>query len=454
MAKNMKKITIFIFFLSFLWGEEEMEVSLSTSKPLCPVYFSLTPKESKFNNVYLDKIRKILEYDIENSGLTTLISRESGKEKLLSHPDLKVCFNLEFWKKQKARFILKMVVTGDKLDTYFFDPLFKGYKNLSKIQLMGDLFRDRRIIHKFFDDFLLISLGKRGIAETTILYTVRRDNPDKRGIPWLSEVWVCDYDGENRRQLTFENSYCVSPVYLPSSDSNLSFLYVSYKRGIPKIFIHSQEKKDLLFTLRGNQLLPSISPKEDCVAFISDAAGAPDLFIQRLDQAKNPIGMPRQIYSAPRGTQATSSFSPDGEKLAFVSDKDGSPRIYILKIPENDGNEIRPYAHLITKKNRENVTPAWSPDGNMLAYSSNINGIRQICIYDFALNEESQITFGGENKENPCWAEDNLHIVYNTEYKATSELYVINLNNPNPVKISTGQGQKRFPAWGTLRKQK
>jgi TolB protein len=451
----MKKIFIwYIFLFSSIWAKEEMEVSLTTSKPLCPIYLSLIAKESNFTTSYLEKIRRVVEFDIENSGYTALMGRENSKERLLSHPDLKISFNLEFWKEQKARFVIKMVASGDKVDIFLLDPILKGYKNFYKIQLKGDLGRDRRVIHKFFDDFLLATLGKKGIAETTILYTVRRDNPDKRGIPWLSEVWVCDYDGENRRQLTFENSYCVSPVFLPSSGLDLSFLYVSYKRGIPKIFISSGEKEDLLFPLRGNQLLPSISPREDYVAFISDAAGAPDLFIQRLDKRKNPIGMPRQLYSAPRGTQATSSFSPDGEKLAFVSDKDGPPRIYIIKIPEDERNDVRPYAQLITKKNRENVTPAWSPDGTMLAYSSNIDGVRQICIFDFASNEENQITFGGENKENPCWAEDNLHIVYNTEFKTTSELYIINLNNPSPIKISSGLGQKRFPSWGTLVKQK
>ena len=307
---------------------------------------------------------------------------------------------------------------------------------------------DRRKTHKVSDDFLAEYLGKKGVSLSTILFTIRKDNPNKNGIPWISEVWASDYDGYNKRQITNENSYCVSPVYLPSkSKEDLNFLYVSYKNGIPKIFINQENSARMLVQLRGNQLLPSISPKKDAVAFISDAAGRPDIFLQKLDKNQMAIGKPRQLFSSPKASQATSSFSPDGQKLAFVSDKDGSPRIYLLKIPEDKNNKKRPFAYLVTKKNRYNVTPSWSNDGNKLAYSAKTEGIRQIWVYDFIMEEEMQLTFGKENKENPCWAEDNLHIVYNTEDKNISELYIINLNSPCPKKIISGIGQKRFPAW-------
>ena len=135
------------------------------------------------------------------------------------------------------------------------------------------------------------------------------------------------------------------------------------------------------------------------------------------------------------------------KKIAFVSDKDGPPRIYVIQIPEDISSQKRPQAELVTKKNRENVSPAWSPDGTKLAYSAKTEGTRQIWIYDFHTNEEWQLTKSSGNKENPSWGSDGLHLVYNTEDQNAGELYIIDLNRQIPVKITGGFGKKRFPCW-------
>lgn len=446
----MNKILFFLFSFSFIWAHEEIEVALTTNAPIYPVYLSSVIKDhSEISPSYLDQVRNVLAHDLELSGYFGLQKVEKTKDLLLSSPNVKNAFDPRFWKDKKARFIIKLGSNGKEIFIFLYDSQNETYLKLKGISLSSDIKQDRKKIHLLSDDILYKFLGKKGIATSSVIYTLRKNNPDKGSfLPWLSEVWECDIDGYNARRLTFENNYCVCPVFLKKEgDFSTNFLYVSYKKGIPKIYIRSASKSESLISLRGNQLLPSISHQMDRLAFISDAAGRPDLFIQKLDEEKKPIGKPWQLFSAPKATQASSTFSPDGKKIAFVSDKDGTPRIYIIQIPE-EMNHLRPHAQMITKKNKDNVTPAWSNDGLKLAYSANTDDKRQIWIYDFLLDEEKQITFGGENKENPCWADDNLHIVYNTEDKNISELYIINLNTLKPEKISSGEGQKRFPAWG------
>ena len=117
---------------------------------------------------------------------------------------------------------------------------------------------------------------------------------------------------------------------------------------------------------------------------------------------------------------------------------------YIIDLTFPEPNKS---CRLITRQNRENVTPSWSSDGTKLAYSSKTDGVRQIWIYDFDKDEEWQLTKGGQNKENPLWAPDGLHVVYNTEEKEMGDLYIVNLNQAGAVKITSGNGKKRFPAW-------
>ena len=57
------------------------------------------------------------------------------------------------------------------------------------------------------------------------------------------------------------------------------------------------------------------------------------------------------------------------------------------------------------------------------------------------------LTTGPENKENPSWAPDSFHLVYNTESDDVCELYVIHLNQGEPIQISKGPEQKRFASW-------
>lgn len=76
-----------------------------------------------------------------------------------------------------------------------------------------------------------------------------------------------------------------------------------------------------------------------------------------------------------------------------------------------------------------------------------MDGVRQIWIYDFRTQEEKQLTFTLDNKENATWAPDSFHLVYNTETEDLCELYLIHLNGGDPIMISKGSGQKRFPSW-------
>jgi len=103
---------------------------------------------------------------------------------------------------------------------------------------------------------------------------------------------------------------------------------------------------------------------------------------------------------------------------------------------------------MISKQNRENSCPCWSPDGTKLAYSAKTNGIRQIWIYDFGSGEEWQLTSGPGNKENPYWGPNSRHIVFNSTDASGSEIYIVNLNQPEATKISRGPGKKHYPTWG------
>jgi len=419
----MNFLRIILFLPLILFSTEEISVALKTKSGLGTVSVKeIQSNEDHRNLRHFKELKKVLEFDFNNNGYTCLTNEKYSNYEIKLLPE-----------KNKILCTLK----DNKLNkTYRFEPIY----------LSGSIDLDRRKIHKLSDSILKKALGVQGISSTKILYSVR----NKSSNDWISEIWISDYDGQNAKQITSEGSYNVSPTFIPikNIEGYQNFLYVSYRKGQPKIFrasFNSPTGKQL-FTLPGNQLLPSVSNDSQMVAFVCDADGRPDLFLQKYTPLGEPIGKPIQLFSSPRATQATSSFSPDGSKLAFLSDKDGPPRIYLIDIPYQ-GMEKRPKATLISKKNRQNSAPCWSYDGKKIAYSAKTNDIKQIWVYNLETDEEKQLTFSSENKENPKWAPNSLHLVYNTEDGIYSELYIINLNHPSPVQITFGTGQKRFPSW-------
>lgn len=431
--------------------EQEIRVHLSTTSSLSPIYVGKLSGDTTFDRAYLTQLESVLAFDLNYNGSTKVLPFSEQKEKQLALKEHKEAFSPSVWKNLGAAYTVKLTLSGKNLSAYVFSVQSVSLKHFADIPLTGDLNQDRKQIHRLADSIHKALFDKEGVASFRILYAMQLKESCADKGAWVSEIWECDWDGNNARQITRECSYCVTPVFVPSNakfpGANDRFLYVSYKLGQPKIFLASLKEGvgRRLVDLRGNQLLPAISPQRDKVAFICDAGGRSDLFLQPFNPQNGEVGKPVQLFSYPHSTQASPTFSPDGSKVAFVSDKDGQMRIYVIPVASSGK---RADAVLITKQNRENSCPSWSPDGRKLAYSAKTNGVRQIWIYDFASKEERQLTAGAGNKENPVWAPDSLHLVFNSTDASSSELYIVNLNQPEAIKITKGQGKKHYPTWG------
>lgn len=443
-----KRLLAFILIsVSCIAEEAEIVVTLETESSLLPLYLGPI-NDGDFEPSYGEKIRKVFAFDMNYNGMTSVMDREASKDKRLRELGFDERGDLNELKSWNAYFILKGKIVGKKLNLRLIVLNNGAVKALDGIDLTGNIQNDRRQVHFVADRIFKELFGEEGIASTKILFTIKSKNAQGHGV---SEVYESDYDGHNLRAVTKDAGYVVTPAYVPPKPGNKvgSFLYVSYKNGQPKIFFSSlSEFKPIRFSLlKGNQLMPAISRQRDKVCLICDITGNPDLFMQPVSADGTPIGKPSQIFATHRATQGTPTFSPDGKEVAFVSNKDGSPRIYKMAIPKPGVSLKDIKAELLTRFNKENTAPCWSPDGTKIAYTALTNGTRQIWIYDLVKRKEWQLTKGSGNKENPTWAPNSMHIMFNTTDSNRAELYMVNLNQAEAVKITSGPGEKRFPSW-------
>ncbi|MBS0623797.1 MAG: Tol-Pal system protein TolB [Verrucomicrobia bacterium] len=428
----MRWILFLLFPCLVICADDEIIVHVNTAQSFTHVALCWASSAQLTASYHPKDLKNILNFDLAHNGRMQVIKCQDGA-------------SLQTLSKEKnLDYLIELDLQGSCLSAALIDVHTGKAKQVKGIDITGNLAQDRCKLHQIADTLHQWVFGYPGIASSHILYTVRtRQSPSSD--TWTSEVWECDYDGANKRQITHDGHLCVTPTYL-YQDLGMAarnFLFVSYKVGQPKIYLCNTQSGTLkrLCYLRGNQLMPAVCSSRQMLAFISDIGGNPDLFIQSFSPEQGLIGKPRQLFTAPMSAQGTPTFSPDGKFLAFVSNKDGTARIY--KISVDDPSSVT----LISKRNRENSAPCWSADGTKLAYCAQTAGVRQIWIYDLHTKEEWQLTTGSTHKENPTWAADSLHLMFNSATDTTAELYLINLNQKEALQITSGPGEKRFPSW-------
>ncbi|MFZ4672830.1 MAG: hypothetical protein ACOYL1_00585 [Chlamydiia bacterium] len=445
----LKKSVSFLFFLAplFLFAKTSTStivIPLEVVKSLPTIYFSDSPSSGEFSAAYKDSLYEVLKEDIEESYHFDLTLGKIDMEPLVIGPLKTASKELVAF---TADFVLLPKMEGKNCTLKIYEPRFHQTSTVASTPLTGNFEEDRQKIHTLFDQLHLKVFHQEGIASSKILFCKKTEEIEGE---WISDIYEVQQDGTHLKKITSSQNYLITPLMIPKTrkQNSYDYLFVSYEKGQPKIYkANSSSSASIpLLPLRGNQLLPALSAVADKIAFICDASGRTDLFLQQFHPQKGAIGKPIQLFSKGNSTQASPSFSPCGSKLAFVSDKDGCPKIYVLDIIDAIRSQKTPLVRLLTVNHKESTCPSWSPDGKKIAFSAMSEGYRQIWVMDLDKKIEMPITSGPIDKENPSWAPDSIHLVYNTTGKE-SQIYTIDIVKQKPVKIPTGDGISHFPSW-------
>jgi TolB protein len=95
-----------------------------------------------------------------------------------------------------------------------------------------------------------------------------------------------------------------------------------------------------------------------------------------------------------------------------------------------------------------NVSPAWSPRGDRIAFCGQNGGEFNIFIIGPDGNNLQQLTGGSGRNESPCWSPDGRMILFQSDRQGTTTLWVMlaNGSDQRPLGLRLNGGHTE-PAW-------
>jgi hypothetical protein len=148
------------------------------------------------------------------------------------------------------------------------------------------------------------------------------------------------------------------------------------------------------------------------------------------------------------------SFSPDGARIAFVSDRGGSSEVYTMGSDGSDTKLVSRWAETPALPSNRGypyrcLSPAWSPDGRWIAFSSN----RESPSYDIwvvsadgGLPRRFTPQLVTTDEHSPRWSPDGAWIAFASDAGELQNVWVKPVGGGAPRRL-TAHREAGFPAW-------
>jgi TolB protein len=302
----------------------------------------------------------------------------------------------------------------------------------------GSAANPRLFAHTIADEVHLQQRGLRGVARTKLTFSSDRDGLRLQGPIAnrdIKEIYIADYDGASQRRVTVNRALNIFPVW--SADGR-SIAYTSYRRGYPDIYISNIFQGTLETpaggTDRVHNWLSAWSPDGSRIAFTTNRDGNPEIYVMNRDGS----GL-RRLTNHP-AIDSTPTWSPAGNEVAFTSDRTGAPQIYVVSA-DGVGSPRR-----VTEGGYAD-RPTWAPAPfNEIAYALRTGPGYDIEIYDVASRERRRITFGEGSNESPAYSPNGRHLAFTSTRRGRVQVFTIGRDGRGLRQVTT-QGNNYTPNW-------
>jgi TolB protein len=123
------------------------------------------------------------------------------------------------------------------------------------------------------------------------------------------------------------------------------------------------------------------------------------------------------------------AWSPDGQRIAYVSLAHQQASINVVSVASGKQQKITDFKGI-------NGAPAWSPDGQTLALVLSKTGHPKIYLYSLDEQKLKQLTFGMAIDTEPNWSPDGKAIYFTSNRGGGPQIYRYRLKNANIERVT------------------
>ena len=182
---------------------------------------------------------------------------------------------------------------------------------------------------------------------------------------------------------------------------------------------------------------PTTTPTPHCnsgsVVFQSNRDGNWEVYKMHDD------GLIQQRLTYNEADDVSPAWSPDGNQITFASNRDGNWEIYRM----HDDGLIQ---QRLTYNETDDVSPTWSPDGNQIAFASNRDGNWEIYkMRDDGLIQQ-KLTYNEADDVSPVWWPYCETIFFQTNRDGNWEIYKMGDDGCNQQRLTDNEADDMISA--------
>ncbi len=137
------------------------------------------------------------------------------------------------------------------------------------------------------------------------------------------------------------------------------------------------------------------------------------------------------------------AWSPDGNRIVFTSYKDYNPDVYMIDLKKRSYTRISGFIGL-------NTTPAFSPDGKHVALTLSKDGNPEIYILDLRTGEFSRLTKNSRIDTSPSWSPNGREFAFVSDRSGAPQIYITDREGINLRRLTYSGYYNTSPAWSPL----
>jgi len=143
------------------------------------------------------------------------------------------------------------------------------------------------------------------------------------------------------------------------------------------------------------------------------------------------------VLAASSRLDTNPDFSPDGRRITFQSDRSGSLEVWVCDKSGSHARQLTSFGH------GHSGSPRWSPDGQWIAFDSNVDGQGKYQIYVVGADggTPKRLTELAFNSAIPRWSRDGRWIYFSSERSGRVEIWKMPSRGGPAVQVTKQGGQ-------------